>query len=277
MRPRGNRYIRISVAEDGRETVREHRRLASLRASDGDVLIVRPGANIQIGGVTLEGEVRVPGRRSLGAARSVRQLIRDVKTLGKDAYLPFAVIRRLDEGTQSPIYLPVNLLRILTGRGDMALQSADSVIVFHREDVEFLRSADVQAILTRMLPPSVVLASPTGRRRLTPGGARDDATGRNGRRRSERALRFEEAAPGFIPQLPAAETLAESRAAMASRPRSVNGNGGTRARRPQAGAGAQGRGRDAGSDRIRLRRAPGAVFADRGRKRGALRQRAGRC
>ena len=145
IRPRGNRFIRITVGKDGREEIREFRRLGSLRAGDGDVVIVQPGANIQIGGVWLEGEVRVPGRRSLGAARSVRQLIRDVKTLGKDAYLPFAVIRRLDAGTQAPIYLPVNLLDVLANRQDTLLRSADSFIVFHRTDFEFLGSADVQA------------------------------------------------------------------------------------------------------------------------------------
>ena len=145
IRPRGNRFIRITVGKDGREEIREFRRLGSLRAGDGDVVIVQPGANIQIGGVWLEGEVRVPGRRSLGAARSVRQLIRDVKTLGKDAYLLFAVIRRLDAGTQAPIYLPVNLLDVLANRQDTLLRSADSFIVFHRTDIEFLGSADVQA------------------------------------------------------------------------------------------------------------------------------------
>lgn len=160
IRPRGNRFIRITVGKDGREEIREFRRLGSLRAGDGDVVIVQPGANIQIGGVWLEGEVRVPGRRSLGAARSVRQLIRDVKTLGKDAYLPFAVIRRLDAGTQAPIYLPVNLLDVLANRQDTLLRSADSFIVFHRTDIEFLGSADVQAVLNQAAPPSIGLASP---------------------------------------------------------------------------------------------------------------------
>lgn len=158
IRPRGNRFTRISVDDDGRERVEEHRALGALRARDGDVLVVRPGGNIQIGGVRLEGEVRVPGRRSLAAASSVRGLIPDIDALGRDAYLHFAVIRRLDRRSLAPTYLPVSLLKVLAGEADHALQSEDAVIVFHRRDVEFLGAADVQAVLARRPPPSVVLA-----------------------------------------------------------------------------------------------------------------------
>ena len=158
IRPRGNRFTRISVDDDGRERVEEHRALGALRARDGDVLVVRPGGNIQIGGVRLEGEVRVPGRRSLAAASSVRGLIPDTGALGRDAYLHFAVIRRLDRRSLAPTYMPVSLLKVLAGEADRALQSEDAVIVLHRRDVEFLGAADVQAVLARRPPPSVVLA-----------------------------------------------------------------------------------------------------------------------
>ncbi len=211
VRPRGNRYIRISVAEDGRETVREHRRLASLRARDGDVVIVQPGANIQLGWVTLEGEVRVPGKRSLGAAHTVGRMIGDVKKLGRAAYLPFAVVRRLDAITQAPIYLPVNLLNVVANRDDLALQPADTVIVFHRKDIEFLHSADVQAILAQTLPPSLALTGGAGNeieewstgqpKHEGPSGESDSDAGRRDLRN---AVTPAEAAARFIPQLPGA-------------------------------------------------------------------------
>ena len=211
VRPRGNRYIRISVAEDGRETVREHRRLASLRASDGDVLIVQPGANVQLGWVTLEGEVRVPGKRSLAAAHTVRGMIGDVRALGRDAYLPFAVVRRLDDATQSPVHLPLNLLDVVAGRGDLALRSFDTVIVFHRADIEFLRSADVQAVLSRTVPPSLALVDGNGQKREKP-SSRAEPAKETARQRLEQSERFAEAAALFAPLFPGALPAADQEA-----------------------------------------------------------------
>ena len=160
VRPRGNRFIHISMGEDGRELIRGHKRIANARVKDGDIVIVQPGGNVQIGGVNLEGEVRVPGSRALSTARTARQLIPDIRTLGKNAYLPFAVVRRLDLNTHTPTYLAINLLDVLANRSDIALRSSDSLIVFHRKDIEFLRSADVQAVLSRVVPPSAILVKP---------------------------------------------------------------------------------------------------------------------
>ncbi len=157
IRPQGNRFVRISIDKDGRDLIQAHPQPALVRVRNGDIVSVQPAANLLVDHIRLRGAVRVPGMRPLQVAGSLRALIPETGVLRDDAYLPFAVVRRVDRNTLKPVYIPFDLGGILSGAGDLALQSKDEVIVISRRAVAFLGSADVRAARSGQIPPSVAL------------------------------------------------------------------------------------------------------------------------
>jgi polysaccharide export outer membrane protein len=150
IRPRGNRFVQITVDQTGGEQITEHTNLAG-KIGDGDVLRVVRGRNIQLGGVFLEGHVRVQGRRSLASAGTVADLLGDPSALKPNPYLPFAVLETTDPATYARRFFPLNLQNIIEGRENYALRDGDRLVVLSAEDVRYLVTSDVQTIITRHL------------------------------------------------------------------------------------------------------------------------------
>jgi protein involved in polysaccharide export with SLBB domain len=179
VRRSGNRMVVFSLDAGGRERVTEIRQGQAAAVRDGDIVAVAFGDDAQVGQVFLEGHVRVPGRRSLASAPTVRALVPDILALGEFPYLLFAILQTHDPYTNSPVFVPIDLQRVLSGVQDMPLRDDDRVIVLGLEDVRYLWSADVQAILAGeriVLAPSgrddaqqIVKASATGAETIAAG------------------------------------------------------------------------------------------------------------
>ena len=148
LRPRGNRYFVASFDDQGREQVREVD-AASLQLRDGDILSVVRGRNIAVGGVALEGHVRVPGRRALAASPTVAALLRGREALDEDAYLPLAIL--ITQEFSSDRFLPLDLGRVLDFVEDFSLRGGDRLVVLSREDIEYLGGDEVQEIIGSVL------------------------------------------------------------------------------------------------------------------------------
>lgn len=158
LRPAGNRYVTLTVDATGRQQVAESAQSKGIAVADGQVVIVTFGDDVQVGSVFIEGHVRVPGRRSIAAAPTVRSLVRDVQALGDAPYLLFAVLQTRDPFTHSSVLVPVDLQRVLSGVQDIPLNPEDRLIVLGLEDIRYLWSADVQGILSgRLLADQVAL------------------------------------------------------------------------------------------------------------------------
>jgi len=158
IRPRGNRFVQVTIAESGAELVVERDNLAA-RLQDGDMLIVARRGNFQAGGVHLDGHVRVPGRRSLANVTTVAELLGDVTSLKRDAYLQFGALETTDPATRARRLFPLNMQRILDGEEDYALRDGDRLVIMSARDVRFLQSRDVHDILRdRVEAPAGVLA-----------------------------------------------------------------------------------------------------------------------
>lgn len=159
LRPSGNRFITLRVDPTGRQQVDESVDGRSLGVENGDVVVVAFSDDVQVGSVFLEGHVAVPGRRSIGAAPTVRALLRDVQSLGTAPYLLFAVLQTHDPYTHSEVLVPVDLQRVLSGVEDVPLNPEDRLIVLGLEDIRYLWSADVQGILSgRLLADQIALS-----------------------------------------------------------------------------------------------------------------------
>ena len=149
VRSKGYRLLHISMQEDGRQRVDERTNPGATRIAAGDILLVEFSQDIQIGSVKTVGNVRVPNRRSLISAPTLRALLADGSILDENPYLLFAAVETTDTRTRTKRLYPANLESVFAGEVDYRLHDQDVVLIFSAKDIEFLRSAEVQRVLTR--------------------------------------------------------------------------------------------------------------------------------
>lgn len=129
-----------------RETVEQDlsskARRQSLDVRDGDVLQIGTTIGRETRFVRLFGSVERAGTYAWRAGMSVADLIPSVDELSRNAYRLFAVLRRTDSVTGMRSYVSINLLDAIQS-GKPALDNEDELLVFSREDVEFLSSGAV--------------------------------------------------------------------------------------------------------------------------------------
>lgn len=147
LRPQGNRFMRLSLGADGVDRAAEATTADRLALTGGDILVVTPRANTVIGQVYLDGHVRQPGVRSRLAAGTVASLVGSLDNLAEAPYLPLAILDTTDPTTRARRFIPVELDRALAGQADTPLHDNDVVIVLGADDIRYLASTDVQAVL----------------------------------------------------------------------------------------------------------------------------------
>ncbi|WP_439817243.1 SLBB domain-containing protein [Zavarzinia sp. CC-PAN008] len=134
------RYEVLRIRGDGRTELQRIGSLDEAILRDGEILFVRPSVDDTVSRVTLVGAVKIPGEYSLASSRSMRGLIRDLRDLDANPYLPMAVIERPDPATGVGRYIPVDLRAVFSGGANVTLKDRDRVIVLSLADVEFLSS-----------------------------------------------------------------------------------------------------------------------------------------
>ena len=165
LRPRGNRLMRLGFDEAGQQEVVELGGERAAEIANGDLLIIGYSLDVQVGTVELTGHVRVPGRRSLVAAPTVRSLVQNLNQLKPDPYLLFAALETTDPATQARQMFPLNLRKIIAGEQDFSLRDNDKLVILGADEVRYLSSEDVQTIIQDL----------EGRQRL---GPEPEGTGR---------------------------------------------------------------------------------------------------
>jgi protein involved in polysaccharide export with SLBB domain len=180
LRPSGSRFVKLSLDQGGRDMTTEVRGGAPLSIRAGDILMVLLGGDLPVGSVRLDGNVRVPGVRSLAVAPDVRRLIASSDTFLDDPYLLFGVVQTTDAKTRAHRLVPINLEAVMSGAAAAPLKDGDTVIVLSLGDVNYLASADVQAVLAGQPPPllreHIVTKNPrsSAAQRGVEGGESDD-------------------------------------------------------------------------------------------------------
>ncbi len=145
LRARGNLVQRYRLDEKGRQHVARVEPGEAVAASD--IYVVRPERALKVGRVELLGHVRQPGERALAATPSVRALLQDGEALGPRPYLPFALLETEDPATRQRLYRPLDLTPILAGTTDVALNDRDRLFVFGMDEIAYLSSDVVRAIV----------------------------------------------------------------------------------------------------------------------------------
>jgi len=145
IRPRGYSLTLNRFDEEGfeRYSTPEDKSL-KLKAADAVLVASRGGA--ARGRIRVNGHVVSPGLRALDKAETVGNLISDRANIKPGAYLPFAVLDRLDPFTGSRQMHSVNLLAVRSGN-DILFQDDDVLHVFDRADIDFLSTNDVRQVV----------------------------------------------------------------------------------------------------------------------------------
>ncbi|WP_162937606.1 SLBB domain-containing protein [Indioceanicola profundi] len=128
----------------------------------GDILVVaqEPSALSTLGNVEIEGE------RSVASYPSLSTLLRSPDFLQSNPYLPLAVLISEDPVTRQTRKSAVDLNRVYRGEIDVQLHPRDTLVVFSHNDIRYLSSADVQAVLNGVTPTSVDVAAAEQRTRI---------------------------------------------------------------------------------------------------------------
>jgi protein involved in polysaccharide export with SLBB domain len=118
---------------------------------DGDVIKLFPVVDFNEQVVTLEGNVRRPGKFQLTPNMRLSDLITSYETLLPETYFTYAVIERFDAPSYLARVIPFNIQAILndaTHPDNLTLQSRDRVIVYHQDFFEPDRSVTIEGSIT---------------------------------------------------------------------------------------------------------------------------------
>lgn len=138
--PGQNRFLRLGLTTDGRETVEESGGKAYDPVfGDGSILMVAPSREARAGTVELAGETRRPGIFDLDGVPTLSALLGDEKVFGPDIYPLIGVIERWNGGQMARQMIDFPPLLVLRGQYDRRLQDGDAVHLFSRGDIVALQ------------------------------------------------------------------------------------------------------------------------------------------
>ncbi|MGH7074043.1 MAG: SLBB domain-containing protein [Stellaceae bacterium] len=178
LKPNGYRYVKLTPSPSGQDRTSESLSLRRVTMRAGDILLALPRDTSTVGSVYLDGHVTAPGIRSLAVAPTVRRLLRT--GFLPDPYLPFGVLKTTNPTTLASEFIPLNLVSILQGRTNTRLKDGDTVIVLSQADINYIDSADVQAVLDHKPPPSLLQRATERVPGATAGGYQSNATSPSG-------------------------------------------------------------------------------------------------
>ena len=147
LRPQGYRYLLISPKRSGGDRISEIADRRNGRLEFGDILVVRRPGYAWDGAIFLDGHVSMPGPRALDRDRTVGRIIAVQDVLKSDLYPLFAARETTDPVTRARYFVAVDLRKIMAGSSDAPLRPNDRLIIFGAEDIRYLSSQSVQAVI----------------------------------------------------------------------------------------------------------------------------------
>lgn len=156
LRPSGYRYLVMTSDVEGGDTVLEVDDPQGAPVRRGDMILVAKMGYSWEGAFFVDGHVSVPGPRSLRWDRTVGSVVNASDILRENPYLLFAALETTDPVTKARHLVPVDLGRIAAGQSDVPLKPNDRLIVLGMDDIRFLSSAAVQAVIQGQNPDEVI-------------------------------------------------------------------------------------------------------------------------
>lgn len=133
-----NRFLKLGLTRDGRETVEEISDSFAPVFSDSAILMVMTSDEKRAGTVELSGHTRRPGIHALSTTPSLSSLLDGVQVFGPDIYPLIGVIERWDDNMMLPRLSSFSPRLVIKGDYDERLQDGDIVHLFSRKQISTL-------------------------------------------------------------------------------------------------------------------------------------------
>lgn len=140
--PGRNRFLRLSVKEDGRELTEDISDAFVPVFGDGDILVVLKGNSLRTGTVELAGHTRTPGMFALDEKDRLSLLLDGDQVLGEDIYPLAGVIERQNKEHFTSEYIEFPPRLVVKGQFDMRLQDGDVVRLFSNDEIRSIFLVD---------------------------------------------------------------------------------------------------------------------------------------
>ncbi len=128
--PGSNRFMRLSLNADGRETVEEITEATQKTFSDGGLLTVAQAREKRAQNITLSGHTRDPGEHDIKKAKTLAALIKSDQVFGDALYPLIGVIERKDPKTLTKTLIEFSPQQVLQKNSDITLTEGDDVHLF---------------------------------------------------------------------------------------------------------------------------------------------------
>jgi polysaccharide export outer membrane protein len=136
--PGSNRFMRLALTSDGRETVDDLDDPTKKLFGDGSILDVAQAKEKRSRNVTLSGDTRDPGEHALKKAKTLSELMRDGKSLKDSVYPLIGVIERHDHDSLTKTFVEFSPRQVLRKEFDTSLSEGDVVHLFSMEQIRSL-------------------------------------------------------------------------------------------------------------------------------------------
>lgn len=153
------RFSILQTREDGRREMVQTRPEGNVPVHDGDVLFVASTADVSLAKVQLVGASGLAGYYPLGRSGSLHDLLKTAEmfapVVGKPLpYLLIGAVIRLDPLTMQRTVVPFSPVDVVTGHGDLPLQSNDVVYIINAAEMRYIAeraTATQEAASRRMI------------------------------------------------------------------------------------------------------------------------------
>ena len=136
--PGSNRFMRLALGSDGRETVDDITEPGARVFGDGGLLNVAQAKELRSGNVELAGHARDPGEHDLKKAKTLSQLLRNEHRFKEKLYPLIGVIERRDDQTLTTSLIEFSPRAVAQGSDDQPLNEGDVVHLFSLSQIRHL-------------------------------------------------------------------------------------------------------------------------------------------
>lgn len=136
--PGNNRFMRLALGGDGRETVEDISEPIKKGFGDGSLLNVAQAKEKRSENIELSGHTREPGEHAFNKAKTLSELIKSEQVFGDSLYPLIGVIERRDSKSLTKTLVEFSPRQVLQKNHDVKLNEGDVVHLFSMEQIRAL-------------------------------------------------------------------------------------------------------------------------------------------
>jgi len=140
-----NRFVNLSVSNNGQESVHEISNFSTPQFSDGSILSVLKGEEKRTGTISLNGHTRRPGVYDLSNHKTLGSLLQNQDILGDDIYPLIGIIERWDSEQLTTQLIKFSVRSVLKNDFDLSMTDNDVVNIFSNQYISDVYTKNIKA------------------------------------------------------------------------------------------------------------------------------------